>query len=235
MDLPDPPEGFDLLVDQYETWPDMRKQLKGNYTLPLLLGSIAFVLLLQPAWNVNILCFAFLVLAWLALLAQTDWKVNTTAKLIALEDGHPWHDSDKATGDVRVAVWFSDPVNWLILEPDARMWICTPTLDAETLVHEGDSDGPVLGRWPEGMIGGERMENVLNLANQGQMLAAAQARPEGDEDPFEEARLREDGTSDIRERTWEEPTPGTLMPEKGVLLRLLKGRSPPQEPEDEGD
>ena len=85
------------------------------------------------------------------------------------------------------------------------------------------------------MIGGERMENVLNLVNQGQMLAAAQARPEGDEDPFEEARLREDGTSDIRERTWEEPTPGTLMPEKGVLLRLLKGRSPPQEPEDEGD
>ena len=235
MDLPDPPEGFDLLVDQYDTWPAMRKQLEGNYTLPLLLGSIAFVILLQPAWNLNILCFAFLVLAWLGLIVQTDWKVNTTAKLIALEDGHPWHDNDEATGNVRVAVWFDDPVNCLVLEPDARMWLRTPTMDAETPVYEGDSDGPILGRWPEGRIGGERMESVLNLANRAQMLAEAQARPVGGEDPFESARLREDGTSEIEGRVWEEPTPGELMPQKGVLRRLLKGRTPPPEPEDEGN
>ena len=79
------------------------------------------------------------------------------------------------------------------------------------------------------------MESVLNLANQAQMLAEAQARPVGGEDPFESARLREDGTSEIEGRVWEEPTPGELMPQKGVLRRLLKGRTPPPEPEDEGN
>ena len=235
MNLPDPPKGFDLLVDQYLTWPNMRKQLEGNYALPFLLGSIVFALLLRPAWSVNIFCFAFVILAWLFLFLKIDWKVNTTGKLIALEDGHPWHDSDEATGDVRVAVWFSDPVNWHVLELDERLWIRTPTLDVETPVHKDDSDGVVIGRWPEGKIGGDRMENVLDLANQAQMLAAAQARPVGDDDPFETARLREDGTSDIQERTWEEPTPGDLMPQKGVLRRLLKGRTPPKEPDDEGN
>lgn len=235
MDLPDPPKGFDLLVDQYAIWPKIRKQLEGNYTLPFLLGSIAFVILLKPAWDLNIFCFAFVILAWVGLLVKTDWKVNTTAKLIALENGHPWHDSDEATGEVGVAVWFGGPVNWMILEPDVRMWIHTPTLDTETSVYNGDSEGAVLGSWPEGMIGDERMKKVVNLGNQAQMLAAAQARPEGEEDPFEQARQREDGTSDLDLRTWEEPTPGKLMPQKGVLRRLLKDRAPPQEPEADED
>ena len=235
MDLPDPPKGFDLLVDQYLTWPIMRKQLGGNYPIPILLGSIVLVLLLRPAWSVNIFCFAFVILAWLFLLLKIDWKTNTTGKLIALEDGHPWHDSDEATGDVRVAVWFSNPVNWHVLGIDERLWIRTPILDVETPVHNRNSDGEIFGRWSREIIGGERMGNVLNLANQAQMLAEAQARPVGDEDPFEAARLREDGTSEIQDRTWEEPTPGKLMPQKGVLRRLLKGRTPPKEPGDEGN
>ena len=146
--------------------------------------------------------------------------------VIALSVGHPWHDA-KTTGETTVHVQ-DLAEQWIALPSGARLVATPDPLLGRTLLRDGDPEGEILVRWL-----GEADPNLVTLINMAQALSQAQDRAEGADDPFEQARLREESAEGLLERDWLDTDAGSIEFQPGALLRAFKkatsGESSPSE------
>ncbi len=157
------------------------------------------------------------------------WSINNERAIldiIAVQEGHPWHDSDAQTS-TGVFVLDRDE-EWVEIPAETRLHLSIEPLLGGLLLRDGDDEGEVIVRW-SGEMNDASGEKLVSLINMAQALREAQDRDIDEDDPFEVARERETGDDDhdhdLLEREWMDTTPGQIEVPLGAIIRKVTGSS----------
>ena len=200
-----------------DSWIDARKfWVQAIYWIALsMIPCLVLAIFSIIEWNMAILvCVIF----GMGLVLHTTTKINTTKNelnVIAISDGHPWHDSD-GTGKTTVHI-LSEPNEWVQLKPNARIVSTTDPILDRSILRDGDPEGEVLARWS-----GQANPRIVAIINMAQALANAQDRGEDDVDEFEVARERETTGESLLDREWMDTDEGSIDYEPGAILRAFQ-------------
>tara|TARA_B100001750_G_scaffold237380_1_gene242405 strand:- start:3047 stop:3745 length:699 start_codon:yes stop_codon:yes gene_type:complete len=139
--------------------------------------------------------------------------------MVAIGEGHPWHPSEEIGN---TSVWVKSDEKWHVIPKRVRLFAqADPILD-RTLLKNNDEKGAIFVTWP--FLLDTNLRKVVSLVNQALAFQDAQDNIEGEEDPIENARIREKQDFYPVDREWQDTTPGSLTPQPGALLRQIKGK-----------
>ncbi len=195
-----------------DDWVDSTSIWKRCFLLIFLLGVICTLITTIlggiTIWIVYALCIILLILNTISGVS----KKRSLLSIIALGEGHPWHDFQ---GGGKTSVYLKDAdESWTKLKPKVRVIVTEDPLLARWMVRKEDVEGDVIVRWNH-----KPSDHFISLINMAQALADAQNRSVEEEDPIEEARIREDDDESLLEREWEDTEAGSIEYQPGALLR----------------
>jgi len=202
-----------------------------------MIGGFIAVILWIPIWidsmiRENIVAgLLFSIIAAIIGIGYAVWATNSQRSqlgIIAVQEGHPWHDSDAQTGTA-VFVSGSDD-EWISIPTNTRLHLTRDPLLGGLQLRDGDADDNIIVRWSREM-NDEKASKLASLINMAQALSEAQNRDIDEDDPIEEAREREtsgdegdgDDESDLLTRQWLDTTPGQIEVPLGALIRKVTG------------
>jgi hypothetical protein len=202
-----------------------------NSTRHWMVSGLLVTALMIPIWLYSAISddstIGLLLSAIAAILAigYAVWYINNERAIldiIAVQEGHPWHDSDAQTA---TAVFVLDrDKEWITLPVGVRIHLSREPLLGGLLLRDGDDEGEVIVRWG-GEMKDASAEKLVNLINMAQALREAQERDIDEDDPFEAAREREisDDDGDLLQREWLDTTPGQIEVPLGAIIRKVTG------------
>lgn len=181
------------------------------FSLGLICTLITWIIGDVTVWIAYILCIILLIINTIN---EVSKKRNLLEK-IALGEGHPWHDFE-GRGKTNVYLMDADE-SWVKLNPQVRIIVTEDPILSRWMMRKEDVEGDIVVRWNQ-----KPSDHFISLINMAQALAEAQNRGFEEEDPIEQARIREEDEESLLEREWEGTESGSIEYQPGALLRSFK-------------